>query len=54
MTEGLLLIGEFVLLALLLLGVRRMTRDPRNTTLGLFAYKEVEDPVPPATKGKAR
>ena len=50
MTEGLLLLAELVLLALLLLAVLLKARDPKTPDLGFFSYEELTDDAPPAPK----
>lgn len=55
MTEALILMAQLVLFGLLLRGVWRMTRNPRNASLGLFSYTEVDAAAPaPAKTRKAR
>lgn len=50
MTEGLLLLAQLVLLALLLLAVRRKARDPKTPDLGFFSYEVLGDDALPTPK----
>lgn len=53
MIEGLILLIELALLALLLLAVLRSSRPGAKQDLGLFSYKsESDQSTPPATKQK--
>jgi hypothetical protein len=52
MTEGLLLLGELVLLSLLLLAVRRKAREPKSPEMGFFAYEVLSDDAPPPAPRK--
>ncbi|WP_171019967.1 hypothetical protein [Hydrogenophaga sp. 2FB] len=52
MTEALLLFAQLVLFGLLLRGVWRMSRNPKNGSLGIFSYTEVDESAPAPVKHK--
>lgn len=52
MTEALLLFAQLVLFGLLLRGVWRLSRRPKDSSLGIFSYTEGEGRAPAPEKRK--